>query len=140
MARVRVEKPEADCIAALIRAFAAEPPDPVPWQAPYVARFRALPTYVGWYTTLGIRPDGTVVEWSTEGEFEGAREVEETFLVRVALVEAARRFPELRALVPPRPPGARTCEQCGGSGYLPVLPSVFCSCGGFGWVEGGEPR
>jgi hypothetical protein len=139
MARVRVEKPEADCIAALIRAFAAEAPEELQGEVPYVAQFQALPVHVGWTATIGIRPDGTLIMWSTEGEFEGAREVEEGVFVRVALMEAVRRFPDLRDLVPPRPPGARTCEQCGGVGHLPGIPGIYCYCGGFGWVEEGEP-
>ncbi|GAA4974766.1 hypothetical protein [Actinoplanes utahensis] len=55
-----------------------------------------------------------------------------------AHAQAARRHPELRHLMPRRPPGARTCPQCDGSGEI-ALPGgrrFFCGppCNTKGWV------
>jgi hypothetical protein len=51
-----------------------------------------------------------------------------------------RDNPILLSLLPPRPPGAVTCSQCGGSGLMPLQSveqrtfEVPCSvCAGLGW-------
>lgn len=57
----------------------------------------------------------------------------------IAYVQAARRFPELRHLMPERPPDARTCAPCGGSGVIDLGDSrkVFCGapCYSRGWTN-----
>lgn len=49
-----------------------------------------------------------------------------------AVAQAARRRPELRELLPERPPDARACERCGGTG----APGEWgpCACAGLGWL------
>jgi hypothetical protein len=137
MARIPLTKENADYIATRIKAFAQEADPPWHWELPAVAQFQALPLYRGWFETIGIRVDGTLIRWSNEDEYEGWREVDEERLARMSLADGARRDPALAFLIPPRPAGARTCEHCGGSGYLPMPdhPGIFCVCGGFGWVE-----
>ncbi|BEL04641.1 hypothetical protein Q0Z83_028320 [Actinoplanes sichuanensis] len=57
----------------------------------------------------------------------------------LAYVQAARRFPELRHLMPERRPGTRTCPQCGGSGVVVLADgrTVFCGppCNSRGWTD-----
>ena len=56
----------------------------------------------------------------------------------LAYIQAARRFPELRHLMPERPPTARTCPQCGGSGTIALNDEqqVYCGmpCNTRGWI------
>ncbi len=119
-------------IAARIVGYSAETPDQLKWQSPYVSQFSALPLYLGWMETIGIRADGELLFWSTEGEYAGTRPVEDRIWVLSALVAGAERYPELRALLPERPTNAVDC-RCR---KHPLLASgkVMCNeCGGIGW-------
>jgi hypothetical protein len=124
-------------IASRIGAFSAEAPEKLRWLVPYASQFGALPLYPGWTETIGIRPNGEVVRWSTEGEFVGARPVEDRSWVLAALVAGANRYAELRPLLPVRGPDAIDCP----CRAIPICTSgqVGCvECGGLGWVPGAD--
>jgi len=95
-----------------------------------------LPLYVGWVATLGIRPDGTLVRWNHEDDPTHLHELDNAFQQRMAIKQAVDRYPELEALIPPRPDDAVVCEKCSGSGKAHA--QVICECGGVGWVIPGE--
>ena len=122
-------------IAARIDAFDSESDRFHLWHSPFVHKFDALPLYIGWTECVGIRPDGAIVSWSIEGEYEGAPEVEYQLLVRIALVSGAKRYSFLQPFIPERPPYALDCRTCNGSGTIERLPNVICECGGIGWVD-----
>ena len=131
--RVVVPQELSAFIAARIAGYATEAPEQLRWESRFVAQFAALPLYLGWTETIGIRPDGDVVCWSTEGNYAGVRPVEDRTWALSALVVGARRYPELAALLPKRPPGAVDCpcrkHQLFASG------KVLCGeCGGIGWL------
>jgi hypothetical protein len=131
--RVAVSAELSAFIAARVAAFPAEAPGPLRCEAPFVAEFAALPLYLGWTETIGIRPDGEVVRWSSEGAYAGARPVQDRVWMLSALVEGAQRYPELAALLPERPSGAVDCP----CRTHPLLASgqVLCGqCGGIGWL------
>ena len=131
--RIAVPEGVAAYIAARIAGFPDEADERHRWQSRYVAEFGALPLYLGWFETIGIRPGGEVITWSTEGEFAGTRPVEERTCVVSALVAGSERFPELRQLLPEREPGATDCP-CRNH---PLVASgqVLCGeCGGVGWL------
>jgi hypothetical protein len=120
-------------IAARIAGYSEEAPERVRWESPFVAEFAALPLYLGWTETIGLRPDGEMVSWSTEGDYSGTRPVEDRLWVLSALVAGVERYSELRALLPERPAAAIDC-QCR---KHPLLASgrVLCGeCGGIGWL------
>jgi len=132
---VRVAVPEelSAFIAARIAGYPTEAPEQLRWESPFVAQFSALPLHLGWTETIGIGPDGEVVRWSTEGDYAGLRSVEDRTWVLSALVDGARRYPELAALLPERPPGAVDCP----CRKHPIFASgkVLCGqCGGIGWL------
>lgn len=134
MPRVAVSRSQARIIRDLIASF---PNESV--MAAYVARHRALPLYVDWAATIGITPRGDIVEWSTEGDYDGLRPAESSWVVD-ALVQGSKKYPALSFLIPPRPPTAHTCPDCQGTGRITALPEqiteqVICSCGGVGWVD-----
>jgi hypothetical protein len=131
--RVAMPQELSAWIAARIASYPSEVSE-LPWEAPHLARFEALPLYHGWWETIGVRSDGVIVSWSTEGEYTGVRPVEDRYLWLSALVFGTRRYPELRPLLPPRPAGAVDCRHLG----LPVFDEgkVFCpDCCGLGWVD-----
>ena len=120
-----------------IAAFADEAFDPACVRAAEaVARYGALPVLFDWTATIALTPEGRFVMWSDEGEFEGLRPVEERAWIRAALGDAAKRYPPLAALIPPRPADAPACPHCDGSGRIPGLPeNVVCLCAGLGWLD-----
>lgn len=68
MTRITEPRPIADTISVRIATFSREANDQFQWLASVVAEFSALPLYVGWIETIGIRSNGEI-SWSTEGEY-----------------------------------------------------------------------
>ncbi len=131
--KVSVPAEIAARIASRIAAFPVEAPETIRWLAPYVAEFAALPMFLGWIETIGIRPDGELVRWSTEGDYPGTLPVDDRSGVLTALVSGADRYPELRPLLPVRGPDAIDCP----CRAIPLIVSgkVGCAeCGGIGWL------
>jgi hypothetical protein len=136
MARVPISAQDTRYIAERIAAFSAEAPETWQWLLPYVTEFAALPLYAGWTETIGLRADGEVIRWSTEGDYAGALAVEEASWVLIALVEGARRYPELCSLLPRRGAKDRDCP-CQRHALF-VSNRVICSeCCGLGWLPAG---
>jgi hypothetical protein len=133
MAHVQMPEGVAAFITDRVRQFAVEAPAQVRWLAPFVAEFGALPVYLGWIETIGIRPDGEVIRWSTEGEYPGARPVEDRTWLMTGLVEGSRRYAELLPLVPVRVPDADDC-QCRGHPLFAAGRVICGTCGGLGWL------
>ena len=134
MARVFVPPELSEWIAARIAAFPSEAPEPIRWEAPFVAETAALPLYLGWLETVGIRADGEFVRWSTEGEYPGVQTVEDRYQWLSSLVDGCRRYPELRPLLPIRPAQALDCRCLGNP--LFAEGQVSCpECCGLGWVQ-----
>ena len=117
-----------------------------------VRRTTVLPALEDWSAFGGISRGGEIVWVNREPPFE-TRTVENARLKRIVLFEASRRYPTLQSLHPKRPPGARDCRDCGGSGRfsLGIDPekirignsersgpemedAIRCRCGGLGWV------
>jgi hypothetical protein len=133
MVRVMLPVEVSSFVAARVAGFPAEAPEPLRWQSTYVAEFGALPLYLGWTETIGIRPDGEIIRWSTEGEFAGARPLDDRDWVLPALVDGVARYPELRPLLPERRAEAVDCP----CRAYPLFASgkVICGqCDGLGWL------
>ena len=53
-----------------------------------------------------------------------------------AIALGALEFPQLKELLPTRPPDAGDCPACGGSGEYVHAKGVLCpQCAGLGWIE-----
>jgi hypothetical protein len=133
VAQIAVPADLAAFLQARIACYPAEAPEVLQWATPFVSEFAALPLYFGWTETIALRPDGRLVCWSTEAEYAGMRALEDRDWVLPALVAGADRYPELRALLPERPPGAVDCPCL----EHPLLASrqILCGrCGGLGWL------
>lgn len=137
MVRLAVTPEQSAWIDARVAAFPSEAAEPIRWEAPYVSQFGALPLYLGWFETIGIRADGEILSWSTEGDYPGTRPVEDRYLWLSALVDGARRYEALRALLPARPSDAVDCRHPG----HPLFSErkISCpECCGLGWVQAGR--
>jgi hypothetical protein len=117
----------------------AEDPE-LEWVKPAVRQHGFLPLYIGWVAALGLRPDGSFVRWDHEADRASVKPLGDAYWQRMAICHGAKKYPELRALLPERPASAQTCGACGGSGQLSGAPHVICQCGGVGWIVPGEER
>jgi hypothetical protein len=139
MPKVDVSVEDREFIAKSIARFQTDGPAELHWQRDYVREHQALPLYVGWTETIGLRADGEMIRWSTESEWPGVRELDDRTWVNMALVQGATRYPELQGLIPKMPPDARICENCDGTGRIKGISADFknlvCSCGGIGWMD-----
>jgi hypothetical protein len=97
------------------------------------ARHGFVPLYADLGGVVGVRPDGTFVGLGDDPDAAPA-EMTSVRWRDLAVLIGAKRYPELRALIPPRPPDAVTCANCAGSGVIAELPTVTCACGGLGWI------
>lgn len=110
------------------------------WLKAPVRLHRFLPLYVGWMSTLGLRPDGSFVRWDQEATPPSLRLLASPFWQRLAVCRGIKEHPELGALLPPRPAEAVTCQVCGGTGTWVRAPEIICECGGVGWSVPGEDK
>jgi hypothetical protein len=102
-----------------------------PWLAEAARAAGALPVYADMGGAVLIAPDQSVLfyDWETSS----VRQMPAEDWRLLAFAKAARRFPELRSLFPPRPSNAVDCSQCQGTGL--ILERLDCgSCFGVGWV------
>jgi hypothetical protein len=131
MSQVEITFEMSEIIADRIAAF--------PRDAFVVPECGALPLYSDMGGVIGIRPDGTLVEWSHDGGGRDARPVEDRIWVLIALVAAARRYPEFQKLLPVRGPGAIDCVCRRTPACVSGL--IYCGrCGGMGWLAAGDSR
>jgi hypothetical protein len=129
-----------ELIAAAIDSFLESTPKELSWLVPSVRSHRYLPLYVGWLAVVGIRVDGSFVRLHADGRMPESPALETNpFWTRMALFTASRTRPELRALLPSRPPSALDCLDCGATGVLGD-GRIVCACGGSGWLVPGEGR
>lgn len=94
------------------------------------AELRAWPIDSNLVYLWALRPDGTLLCMDHEALGGPTEEEQDPRRAAVVLTRAARSHPELRCLVPDRPPAARTCPRCG------ALPTeAECArCDGVGWL------
>jgi hypothetical protein len=120
----------AEVFARLVAEQVAsdEPRSFATWQHGMLTVFGTLGTFF----VLGR--NGDVLIDRDEGVLHRANPEEREF----AYVQAARRHPELRHLAPNRPPSARTCRACSGSGEITLKDgrhTVCCTtCNTRGWT------
>jgi hypothetical protein len=104
-------------------------------------RHDALPVHSDAGGILLLRSDGQVLEVA-RGQ-ETLAKPANSYRWLVARVSAARRYPELRVLLPRRPKHAENCPTCGGWGldqYSESPGKALCrSCTGLGWIYVAPP-
>lgn len=107
----------------------------------WVSRLCALPVYGGIGAVLLVAADGTVYAFSNMEDGPPVVENDLGWQV-VARVNAAKKYPELIALVPSRPPGISACARCNGDGVVRFRKHDFgCGgCHGLGWWDEDQPK
>jgi hypothetical protein len=139
---VRVELPPglSAFIAARIANYATEATEAYHGcEVSAVTEFAALPLIRHWCETFGLRADGESVSWHTEPypggpePYPGVRPVEERYDWLTALVEGAKRWPELGALLPARPATAVAC-RCVGHEAFEARGALCPECCGLRWM------
>jgi hypothetical protein len=126
-----------DQIAARIRDYVDPTPEPFNHQQA-VAMLGVLPLTCDWGGCYAIRPDGEIVVFLYETP-EVCSVEEDPRIRNMAIYQGSLRYPELKELVPLRPPTARDCPTCEGTGIHPISlqierDNILCYCGGLEWV------
>ena len=92
----------------------------------------ALPVYSDWSGSLAVTPDGEVLFYDSESG--QVTPVTDDAWSIVAAVSAAQKYPDLRDMLPDRPPTAKSCGVCSGTGRQ-MPGKAFCGkCSGLGWI------
>ena len=121
----------SEIIAARVAAF--------PRDALIAPEGGALPLLADMTGVIGIRPDGTLVEWSHDGGGRDVLPVEDRTWTMIALFAAARRYPEFEALLPAHRPGAVACACRRIPSHVSGL--IHCvHCGAMGQLSTGDAR
>jgi hypothetical protein len=117
-------------------------------------KHKALPVHSDASGLLLLRPDGQVLDVALDPAasaaeailngrtelipFYGLAKPADSYRWLLAYVRAAKRYPELWALLPSRPHHADNCRECQGSGILHTLGisgrSLCPTCNGLGWI------
>ena len=131
-------------IEATLEAYVNNPePDLVNFDPPLnmrklAAELNLLPVLRDMGGCYGLRPNGEIFSfvWDEPYQLRIERDVR---IQNLVLFQGAKSFPDLAEMVPARPPDARECEFCKGTGRADGLSaelaeSVLCYCGGLGWV------
>ena len=92
-----------------------------------------LPVYSDMGGDLLLLPDGNVIVFGNDDK-EG-EPVSDSWAT-IAYLSAAKRFPELKSMVPKRPDNAEDCQACMGDGQVVVgsLEILCGKCSGLGWI------
>lgn len=99
---------------------------------------KVLPMLLDMGGCYAIRPNGEIVSFAWDEPYD--LEIENNPRIQnIVLFQGSKKYPGLSALVPTRPPDARNCDFCDGTGTVIGLPadmaeSIVCYCGGLGWL------
>jgi hypothetical protein len=102
------------------------------------SELNALPVYLDGGGGLALKPNGGIVEFSWEHP-KDAQPIDDLRVVNIALFQGSKKYPELKSLIPLRPPNATVCPYCQGTGYPTSasgsnVENIVCYCGGVGWI------
>ena len=93
----------------------------------------SLPVYGDLSGYLCVAADGSILFHDSETGLT-RQEIDTRWRI-IATVSASRKFPELSGMLPVRPPSAKPCCECDGTGNF-LSSNAFCgSWCGLGWVE-----
>ena len=137
-------------IEATLKEFVANPePYLIKFDDPLdlrrlAAELNVLPMFLDFGGCYGIRPNGEIVSFSWDEPYK--LDVEnDPRIWNIVLFQGAKKYPELKELIPTRPPDAVECSDCKGTGIFQglaehgIVPqNIVCYCGGIGWLPGSE--
>ena len=100
--------------------------------------YHALAVYCDMGGCLAIQADGDVLCIPDDPLLPAHIETD-PLQRNLALVQATKRYGELKDLFPERPVDAQSCSECDGTGIHPItahagLEALICRCGGTGWM------
>jgi hypothetical protein len=124
-------------IVARIKAYVDTTIEPFNHQR-IVDALGVLPLCCDWAGCHAIRPDGEIIVFLTDHPDEWRIE-DDPRLRNTAIYQGSLKYPELKELIPIRPPDAQVCSNCQGTGTDPMAlqlksDHIICFCGGLGWI------
>ena len=130
-----------NCVERLYRAALAPADSTNPAEAAWLRQAGGVLLYGTVGSEAVLRPDGSVWTYGADNPlspYPSPPWPEATRLERWgALTLSTTLNPEVGRLLPKRPPGAKDCTLCKGTGYIhrgPLSRGIVCpECGGLGW-------
>lgn len=97
----------------------------------------ALPLTCDMGGCFAIRANGEIISFLWD--YQDVRQETDARIRNIALFQGSKKYPELKALIPPRSPESKDCSYCNGTGIEPMsaklhLDNIVCYCGGLGWL------
>lgn len=101
-------------------------------------QLEVLPLMLDMGGCYALRSNGQVVSFLWD-DLKEVRVEDDLRIRNIALFQGSKKYPELKALIPPKPGNALECHVCGGTGVVPIsaqlgLDNLVCYCGGLGWL------
>ena len=117
-----------------------EPPDELGYWPTRVCKYdlNALPLHGNLIYIWALRPDGVLLRMDHESLGHPTEPETDLFVVYAVLTNATKKIPELQALVPVQPEGARPCATCNATGIVERGPEAYeccLGCNGLGWQD-----
>jgi hypothetical protein len=115
-----------------------DPPDELGYWPTRVCKYElnALPLHGNWIYLWALRPDGCLLCMDHEAFSHPTEPEDDALVVYAVLTHGARIYPDLEALVPACPPGAKPCRACAAQGMVAQASGAVESClgcNGLGW-------
>lgn len=103
-----------------------------------VAQLEVLPLMLDMGGCYALRSNKQVISFPWD-DITDIRVENDPRIRNIALFRGSKKYPELMALIPPKPNNAIECSYCDGTGIEKTtaklgLDSIICYCGGLGWL------
>ena len=130
-------------IEAVLRGFVINFGEPLELRK-IAGDLSVLPLFLDMGGCYCIRPNGEIVSflWDKPDKLDVETN---TRIQNIVLFQGAKKYPELKELLPVRLPDAIECPHCKGTGTLQglaehgvTLKNIVCYCGGIGWLPQSE--
>jgi hypothetical protein len=137
----------AEISKTIEETFAAYVTDPEPHVVKFdppinmrelAAQLRLLPVVLDMGGCYCLQSDGEIFAFTWDEPHKLILETDPR-IRNLVLFQAAKKFPALKPLIPPRPATAHDCDSCKGAGVASGFPpelakDIVCFCGGLGWI------
>ncbi len=105
-----------------------------------------LPIAFDWFECWGITPSKEIILFKYEKPYLIKTETNQK-IINMVLSDTAKKYSELKELMPIRNPESIICPGCDGTGinkefaHIEVLAkSIRCNCGGVGWLPSADQK
>src|SRR5262249_22927336 len=136
----------AELVEEALRKYLSDPEPKIVFPADPIdlrklaAELNLLPAMLDMGGCYAVCPDGQIISFLWDSPYD-LRAEHDPRIINIVLHQASKQYPDLAELKPKRPPGARVCSICKGTGdalfgmgLRKEYDNVVCYCGDLGWL------